>query len=169
MKRARGNAVKAKRAGVILLSAEGWSTREIAQGVGYTVQWVRKIIHRFNEGGLKAIDWDPGAGKRARARKFSARVIQRIVDTALSPPQQLIGMTPWSLAKLRQYLIEQGIVEEISLERLRQIVRRAGVRLRWTKTWKESKDPQFVQKSRRIGGLYERRAEGGYVSTSLGH
>ena len=161
MERAKGNAVKAKRARVILLSAKGRSTREIAEAVGYTVQWVRKVIHRFNEGGLKAIDWDPGAGKRGRRRKLSARVIQRIVDTALSPPQQLIGMTQWSLAKLRQYLIEQGIVEEISLEWLRQILTRAGVRWRRTKTWKESKDPQFVQKSRQIRGLYERRPEGG--------
>lgn len=63
-----------------------------------------------------------------------------------SPSQQLTGMTRWSVAKLREHLIDQGIVEDISLERLRQIPKRAGVRLRRTKTWKESKDPRFVEK-----------------------
>ena len=61
----------------------------------------------------------------------------------MSPPKQLIGMSVWSLAKLRDYLIEQKIVASISLEWLRQILRQRRIRWRHTKTWKESSDPQF--------------------------
>jgi transposase len=52
-------------------------------------------------------------------------------------------------------------VAGISLEWLRQILRRRGVRWQHTKTWKESTDPQFWAKYRRIRRLYARRPSGG--------
>ena len=80
---------------------------------------------------------------------------------ALSPPKQLIGMSVWSLAKLREYLVEQAIIAWVSLEWLRQILRCCRIRWRHTKTWKESSDPEFWPKYRRIRRLYHRRpAEG---------
>ena len=70
-------------------------------------------------------------------------------------------MTIWSLPKLREYLIEQKIVPAISLEWLRQLLRRKRIKWRHTKTWKESTDPQFWPKYRRIRRLYGRRPKGG--------
>ena len=80
---------------------------------------------------------------------------------ALSSPIALIGMTQWSLAKLRQYLIEQKIIAHISIRWLGEILRRYKVRLRRTKTWKESTDPLFARKYRAIRRLYRRRPQGG--------
>jgi transposase len=91
---------------------------------------------------------------RDAPRKFAAEVREEIAQVALSPPRQLIGLTQWSLSKLREYLIQQQIVGDISLEWLRQILRRLGVRWRRTKTWKESNDPDFWPKLRRIRRLY---------------
>ena len=88
-------------------------------------------------------------------------VTEQIAQVALSPPAKLIGLSVWSLAKLRDYLVEQKIVAAISLERLRQILRERGVRWRHTKTWKDSTDPLFWQKYRRIRGLYRRRPPDG--------
>ena len=74
-------------------------------------------------------------------------------------------MSVWSLAKLREYLIEQGIIDSICLEWLRQILRRQRIRWRHTKTWKESNDPEFWPKYRRIRRLYDRApAEGTRLS-----
>src|SRR5436305_5569418 len=70
-------------------------------------------------------------------------------------------MTRWSLSKLRDYLVEQEVVARVSREWLRVLLRRLGVRWRRTKTWKESTDPDFVPKYRRIKRLYRRRPEGG--------
>ena len=70
-------------------------------------------------------------------------------------------MTVWSLPKLREYLVAQGIVPSISLEWLRQILRRRKVRWRHTQSWKESTDPQFWPKYRRIRRLYAKRPAGG--------
>jgi transposase len=87
--------------------------------------------------------------------------VEQICEIALSPPKALIGMSVWSLPKLREYLIAQKIVPNISLEWLRQILRRHKVKWRHTKTWKDSTDPQFWPKYRKIRRLYDRRPKGG--------
>jgi transposase len=161
MKRQLSNTVNSRHGRIILLSRGGVGNREIARHVGCSPQWVRKIIHRFNApgnaGGVDAITWYPAYCRRGGPRRFLSDVTEQIAEVALSPPRQLIGMSVWSLTKLRAYLIQQGIVRSISLEWLRQILRQRKIRWRHTKTWKESKDPQYWPKYRRIRRLYRRR------------
>jgi transposase len=161
MKRQLINAVNNRRARIILLSSGGVGNSAIAERVGLSAQWVRKIIHRFNSGGLAAIEWYSWMQVRAKPRTFFAEVVEEIAAVAVSPPKQLIGLTRWSLAKLRDYLVWQQIVPRISLEWLRTLLRRCGIRLRRTKTWKESTDPDFWPKYRRLRRLYARRPTGG--------
>ena len=146
MKRQLSNAVNSRHARIILLSRGGECNREIARRVGCSPTWVREIIHRFNDDGIDAITWYPAYCGRGQRRQFMADVVEQIAEVALSPPQRLIGMKVWSLAKLREYLIEQKIVESISLEWLRQILRRCRIRWRRTKTWKECNDPKLPSK-----------------------
>ena len=160
-KRGRTNQVNGSRARVILLSSGGVGNREIAQRVGYSSQWVRIIIHRFNAGGLGGIEWWPYFHGQRSPKKFTADLVEQIAEVALSPPKKLIGMTQWSLAKLREYLVAQKIIGEISLEWLRCLLRRCQVHWRHTKTWKESNDPEFWPKYRRVRRLYHRRPLGG--------
>jgi transposase len=157
MKRQLTNAVNCRHARIVLLSRGGVANREIAIRVGCTPQWVRKIIHRFNSGGIDAITWYPYYCGRGGPCKFMADVTEQIAQIALSPPRELIGMSVWSLAKLRDYLVAQKIVPSISLERLRQILCDRKIRWRHTKTWKESTDPEFWPKYRRIRRLYAAR------------
>ncbi|ASV75055.1 putative transposase [Thermogutta terrifontis] len=157
MKRQLSNHVNSRHARIVLLSAGGVRNREIAQRVDCTPQWVRRIIHRFNQGGLEAISWHPYYQAGGSPRKFLAEVVEQIVEVALSSPKALIGMTQWSLSKLREYLVSQKIVAYISLEWLRTLLKRCGIRWRRTKTWKESTDPEFWPKYRRIRRLYQRR------------
>jgi transposase len=161
LKRQLSNAVNCRHARIILLSRGAICNKEIATRIGCTPQWVRKIIHRFNEGGIDAITWYSYYCARAGPVKFMAEVTEQIAEVALAPPQKLIGMSVWSLAKLRDYLVEQKIVASISIERLRQILHDRGVRWRHTKTWKESTDADFWPKYRRIRRLYARRPDGG--------
>lgn len=161
LKRQLTNQVNSSHARIILLSSGGVANREIALRVGRTPQWVRQIIHRFNDGGLEAIEWYPYWQARDTPRKFVADVVEQIAEVALSSPQALIGMTQWSLSKLRAYLISQKIIPGISLSWLRTLLLRFGIRWRHTKTWKESQDPEFQAKYRRIRRLYRRRPAGG--------
>jgi transposase len=144
-----------------LLSRGGLKNSEIAERCGCTPTWVRQIIHRFNRGGIDAISWYPYYCARAGPRKFFADIVEQICEVALSPPKRLIGMSVWSLEKLREYLIEQKIIPSISLEWLRQLLRRCRVRWRHSKSWKDSDDPQFWPKYRRIRRLYGKRPAGG--------
>jgi len=161
MKRQLTNAVNSRHARIILLSRGGCANSPIAERCGCTKTWVRKIIHRFNSGGIDAICWYPYYCGRDGPRKFFADVVEQICEVALSPPKRLIGMSVWSLEKLRQYLAEQEIISSISLEWLRQLLKRCRIRWRHTKTWKESDDPQFRAKYRRIRRLYAKRPKGG--------
>jgi transposase len=161
MKRQKTNAVNAKHARAILLSRGGVPNRQIAQRVDYSPGWVRQLIHRFNAGGIDALSWYPYYCATGGPRQFMADIVEQIIQVALASPVALIGMSVWSLSKLRAYLIEQKIVAHISLEWLRQILRRGGVRWRRTKTWKESTDPDFWPKYQRIHALYAKRPAGG--------
>lgn len=154
LKRQLSNAVNSRRARVILLSQGGLCNREIGQRVGLSCQAVRTTIHRFNEEGIEGLVWYPHWCGPSGPRYFTPELVEEIGEVALSPPSHLIGMAVWSLSKLRDYLVEQRIIVRVSLEWLRQILRRCGIRWRHTKTWKESNDPEFWPKYRKIRGLY---------------
>ena len=40
---------------VIWLLAKGWRTADIAEATDYSVVWIRKLCHRYNEGGPEAM------------------------------------------------------------------------------------------------------------------
>jgi hypothetical protein len=67
----------------------------------------------------------------------------------------------WSLSKLRDYLIEVGHVETISIETVRRILHERGVTWQTSKTWKASNDPDFTTKMRAILDLYDHPPAGG--------
>jgi transposase len=161
LKRQRTNAVNVRNARIVLLSRGGLCNRSIAERVDCSASWVRTIIHRFNADGLFGITWYPFFQERHTPRRFPAACREQIVEIALSSPKALIGMSQWSLPKLRDYLVQQGIVSSISVEWLRQLLERYRVRLRRTKTWKESTDPDFAAKYRAIRRLYQQRPVGG--------
>jgi transposase len=160
MKRQRANTVNSLHARVVLLSRGRVANRDIAVRVGYSPQWVRSVIHRFNDHGLDGVTWYPWFQVRSE-RVFTVDICERIAEIALCSPMALIGMSQWSVPKLRLYLIEQKIVGNISIRWLGEILRRYKVRLRRTKTWKESTDPLFAQKYRAIRRLYHHRPADG--------
>jgi len=160
LKRQRRNAVNSRNARIVMLSSGHMSNAAIAELVDCTATWVRQIIHRFNDHGIDGISYHPWFQGRS-ARVFTSDICDEIAAVALSSPIALIGMTQWSLAKLRQYLIEQKVIAHISIRWLGEILHRYKVRLRRTKTWKESTDPLFVQKFRAIRRLYRQRPANG--------
>jgi len=109
MKRQLTNSVNCLHARIILLSRGGYTNRQIAEQCGCTPTWVRKIIHRFNQGGIDAIGWYPYYCARAGPRKFFADLVEQICEVALSPPKRLIGMSVWSLEKLREYWLNKRL------------------------------------------------------------
>ena len=102
MNRQKTNAVNRCHARILLLSRGGQRNRAIAERVDCSPQWVRTLIHRFNAQGLDGISWYPWMHADHRPRRFPADVLEQIAEVALSSPRALIGMTHWSLTKLRR-------------------------------------------------------------------
>lgn len=136
--------IKVRRAQIILASDQGSKVPDIARRLYFSEQHVRAIIKAFNEEGFDALSAKYGGGRPA---KFTEEQRSLIIETALCPPD-LLGrpFRRWSLAKLREFLIDEGILESIALETLRQMLKKRKVRLRRTKTWKECNDPKLKSK-----------------------
>jgi transposase len=136
--------VEMRRAAVVLQSAQGFKVREIARSQFYSEKHVRTIIKRFNEEGFSSLKSNYSGG---RPPKFDKEIRLDIVDTAMSRPQDLgLPFTQWSLTKLKAYVIKEKVVDTISIERLRQILKEEGFSYQRSKTWKESTDPDFEAK-----------------------
>ncbi len=138
------NRIKMRRAQVIVASAQGGKAPAIAARLYFSPQHIRTIIKDFNATGFDALVPKYRGGRPA---KFLAEQRSLIVETALCPPD-LLGQPfmRWSLAKLRDFIVAEKIVESISIETIRQILRANKVKLRRTKTWKECNDPKLRSK-----------------------
>jgi len=153
--------VKLRRAIVVLMSAQGQSVPDIAELMQVGADYVRDVIHAFNERGLAALDpkWSGG-----RPRAIDAESAGGICAIAKADPR-LFGLpfSCWSLVKLRDHLVAAGEITRVSAETLRRVLKRGGVSWQATKTWKASNDPEFVPKMRRVLDLDDHPPVGGRV------
>ena len=81
------------------------------------------------------------------------REIKKIAKS--KPAEHDLPFSTWSLAKLAEFLVAEGVVDDISHEGLRVLLRQEGVTFQRLKTWKASKDPRYAAKKARIEHLYE--------------
>jgi transposase len=147
-----------QRAQILLASATGMSAPQIAAVVRTDENQVRRVIHEFNTLGFESLR-PPRGGGRPQAIDQPTR--DRIVAIALACPRSFgTPLNRWSLRRLRRYLIRRKIIRQISVEGLRQVLRRAGASWQRTRTWKTSPDPDYEAKASRVLRLY-RAAESG--------
>lgn len=155
-----------QRAQILLASASGMAAGMIAQALSTDEAHVRKVIKAFNEKGFESLVPKFGGG---RPRKVDAGTAATLVSIALAPPQVIgVPLTRWSLRRLLLALILAGVLESgvLSVEGLRQLLRRAEVSYQRTRTWKVSPDPDYERKARRIKRLY-RQAERGTLRNAV--
>lgn len=138
-----------RRATVVLASAQGEKVSGIARLTAFTDEYARDIINDFNKRGFAAL---PGGKPRGADPKFSKDEQERIVGVALGRPRDYgFPLSRWSLRKLQQALVWNGIVDYINHETLRKILHEHGVRFQATKTWEESSDPKYETKKTSSG------------------
>ena len=143
-----------RRAQVVLHSNQGFSPPKIASH-GLLERGVGPSGHQGLQpnGERRPL---PQSGGRPPAHLHSP-IRQALVDVALSRPKDH-GYTvgPWTLDRLRSTAVMEGIVESISKERLREILHEEAVSFQAVKTWKQSKDPKFREKVKRLRALMNR-------------
>jgi len=148
-----GKVYQRKRAKVVKFSNEGYTSTEIVQMVNMHSNNVRKWINCFNKEGLEIIT-HKNTGKAPR-QTYDEPVKAVIQSIALSKPRELgLKFTTWSLAKLKQYLIERQIVKNIAIETLRTILLSKEITFQHTKAWLHSTDPDYQKKKEDVLSMY---------------
>jgi hypothetical protein len=75
---------------------------------------------------------------------------------ALARPQDHnLAFSTWSRPNWQSFLVAEGVVDDISHEGLRVLLREEGVSFQVIKTWKQSTDPDFEAKNNRVLHLYD--------------
>jgi transposase len=96
----------------------------------------------------------PSGGRRC-GREFTLAQQREIKKIAKSrPADHDLPFSTWSLSKLGEFLVAEGVVDDISHEGLRVLLREERVSFQRLKTWKTSADPDYAVKKARIEHLY---------------
>jgi transposase len=125
VRRSSGSVVTWRRAQMVLLSAQGMDVPMIAKVTFTSADRVRDVIHNFNTDGLDSL---PPRYAGGRPPKFTRPQRQEIKKVALSrPTDHQLPFSTWSLTKLAEFLVAEGVVDDISHEGLRTLLREEGV------------------------------------------
>ncbi|MFP6646048.1 MAG: helix-turn-helix domain-containing protein, partial [Candidatus Latescibacterota bacterium] len=128
----------------VAFSGQGMRVQEIADRLFLHEEYVRELIRRFNRGSFEALRPRQRTG---RPSKYSEEEISMILEALTWRPQDVgKGFRVWSLRKLSDFVVEAGIVKEMSHSTLGRILQEHGASFQRTKTWKQSTDPEFVSK-----------------------
>jgi transposase len=121
VKTGQTSARKINRARMLLLAAEGKTDRVIADVLKVGVRTVERTRQRFVEEGMHiALNDRPRPGKKP---KLDDKGEAYLLALACSTPPE--GRERWTLQLLAGRLVEVGIVEEISGETVRQVLKKA--------------------------------------------
>jgi transposase len=153
VRRGGGSVVTWRRAQMVLLSAQGMAVPRIAEVTFTSPDRVRDVIHNFNTDGFDSLQPKYAGG---RPPKFGLPQRQQIKKIALSRPvDHDLPFSTWSLSKLAEFLVAEGVVDDISHEGLRALLHDEDVSFQAVKTWKTSTDPDYEAKKNRVLELYD--------------
>ena len=132
-----------RRARVVLLTDRGLSGREIAIRLDLSPEHVSVIRSRFRAEGIAGLAERPKAGRKDHA--VPAATVEQIVQLAMSPPP--VGRSRWTTRLLaKEVSLTSGCVSDV--------LRRSGLKPHLVRTYKASRDPEFVAKVQDVVGLY---------------
>src|SRR6202042_2431950 len=152
VRRGTGSVVTWRRAQMVLLSAQGMDVAAIARVAFTSEDRVRDVIRNFTADGFSSLY---PRYKGGRPPKFTPGQRREIKKAAKSRPgEHGLPFSAWSLSKLAEFLVAEGVVDDISHEGLRVLLREEGVTFQCLKTWKASKDPDYAVKKARVEHLY---------------
>src|SRR5436190_15175871 len=132
-----------KRARIVLLAADGRSTRSIAEEVGVQPRIVSNWRRRFAERGLGGLKDHPRAGKTPIYGKATNKRILALLE---KPPPQ--GYARWTGPLLAKAL------GDVDVQYVWRFLREHNIDLSARKSWCESDDPEFAAKAADVVGLY---------------
>jgi len=131
------------RARIVLMAAEGRSTRSIAAALGTMPRTVSLWRGRYAREGLAGLAERAGRGRKRRYTEETGRRILALLD---QPPPK--GYARWTGPLIAAAL---GDVHE---QQVWRFLRAQKIDLAGRKSWCESSDPEFAAKAADVVGLY---------------
>ena len=132
-----------KRAQIVLLAADGRSTRSIAKEVGVQPRIVSLWRHRYADQGLEGLKDKLRPGKQPIYTKATDKRILKLLDKL--PPE---GFARWTGPLLA------GALGDVDVQYVWRFLRSHKIDLAARKPWCESNDPNFTAKAADVVGLY---------------
>jgi transposase len=152
IRRGSGSVVTWRRAQMVLLSAQGMDVAAIAKVAFTSEDRVRDVIRNFNADGFGSLYPKYRGGHPPKFTLAQRREVKKIAKS--KPVEFDLPFSTWSLSKLADFLVAEGVVDDISHEGLRVLLRHERVTFQRVKTWKSSKDPHYAAKKARVEHLY---------------
>ena len=122
----------ARRAAMVLLSAQQLSIPEIMRRLGVSRPTVAGWLTRFEQAGVSGM---LSRSRSGRPPKLTPDVLWRVATAAGAEPRALgVEGQAWTLSRLRRYLMSAGVVSAISLESLRLALRKVGLSFNTART-----------------------------------
>ena len=136
-----------RRCQMLLASARGEHTPQVARHLGCSAEAVRRVIKAFNATGLAVLT--PGSKRPHRLPTvFDAERAERLRDLLHRSPRDFGKPTGlWTLELAADVCAAEGITPaRVSGETIRSTLGRLGVRWRRAKQWITSPDPAYARK-----------------------
>jgi len=131
------------RANIILGAARGEANNSLAQQLGVSRPTILLWRNRYRQAGVDGLLKD--APRPGRRKKMSAQKVETILAATLNTKPR--DATHWSTRAMAR-------VQKVSPATVQRIWQAHGLRPHRVKTFKLSRDPQFVSKLRDVVGLY---------------
>jgi transposase len=136
-----------RRCQILLASSQGQTPSQIAQSVGRTAQTVRNVLRAFDRQGLACLDKQSPRPKRLRTL-FDDASTESLQELLHQSPRTFNKPTSlWTLELAAQVSFEQGLSpHQVSIETIRQVLKRLGKSWKRAKHWINSPDPEYLRK-----------------------
>lgn len=142
-----GSAFTVRRCQILLGSAAGRKTPQIAEQLHCSAQCVREAIHAFHREGsvcLQAKSHRP----HSATFSFSDEALTRLPDLIASSPRAFeLDHSLWSLERLAQVCYQEGLTTQVvSYETMRDAVQRIGIDWKRARQRLQSTDAAYLIK-----------------------
>lgn len=141
------DACEMKRSQILLASSQGLTTTAIEKQYGYSAEYARQMIHRFNSEGISCLKRKSSAPK-TQATIVDAEKCEQIKQLMHKSPR-LFGKVNsiWTLTLVAEVLYEEGETpRQMGNETIRSAMKKNGVSWKRAKDWISSPDPQYELK-----------------------
>jgi transposase len=125
VRRGSGSVVTWRRAQMVLLSAQGMDVPAIAKVAFTSEDRVCDVIGNFNADGFSSLYPKYKGGHPPKFTLGQRREIKKLAKS--KPAEHDLPFSTWSLAKLADFLVAEGVAGDISHEGLRVLLRQERV------------------------------------------